>query len=101
MVTWILHKIILVISQRQANFCQFNGTHAIYLLVILMVNMLYLIKSKSLRLFDCLTYLNKLFSLNLKQGDLLNKCMAIFVTILAYLKGVASKHLNTLSENIA
>ena len=37
-VKWILCKIILVISQRQTHFSQFNGTHAIFLLVILMVN---------------------------------------------------------------
>ena len=30
-VNWILCKIILVISQRRANFRQFNGTHAIFL----------------------------------------------------------------------
>ena len=30
-VRWILCKIILVISQRQAHFHQFNGTHAIFL----------------------------------------------------------------------
>ena len=53
-----LYKIILVISQRQAHFRQFNGTHSIFLQVILMVTMLSLIKSKNLRLFDCLTYLN-------------------------------------------
>ena len=54
-VIWILYKIILVISQRQAHFCQFNGMHAIF-----MVNMLSLIKSKRSRLFNCLTYLNYL-----------------------------------------
>ena len=27
-VKWILSKVILVISQRQAHFRQFNGTHA-------------------------------------------------------------------------
>ena len=42
-VNWILCKIISVISQRQAHFRQFNGTHVIFLLVILMVNMLSLI----------------------------------------------------------
>ena len=50
-VKWILCKIILVIPQRQAHFRQFNGTHAIFLSVILMENMLSLIKSKRLRLF--------------------------------------------------
>ena len=39
-VKWISRKIILVISQRQAPFCLFNRAHAIFLLVILMVNML-------------------------------------------------------------
>ena len=37
---WILCKSILVISQRQAHFRQFNGTYAIFLEVIYMVNML-------------------------------------------------------------
>ena len=50
-------KTILVIPQRQAPFRQFYGTHAIFLSVILMVNMLSLIKSKRSRLFVCLTYL--------------------------------------------
>ena len=46
-VKWILCKIIfkLVISQREAHFRKFNGTHAIFLKVILIVNMLSLIKS--------------------------------------------------------
>ena len=57
-VKWILCKIILIISQRQAHFCQINRMQAIYLQVILMVNMLSLIKSKRTRLFDYLTYLN-------------------------------------------
>ena len=57
-VKWISCKIILVISQRQAPFCQFNRTSAIFLLIILMVNMLSRIKSKRSRLFVCLTYLN-------------------------------------------
>ena len=57
-VKWSLYKIILVISQRQAHFRQFNGMHAIFLQVILMLNMLSLIKSKRSRLFDCSTYLN-------------------------------------------
>ena len=57
-VKWISCKIILEISQKQTHFHQFNGTHAIFLKVILMVNMLSLIKSKRSRLFDCLTYLN-------------------------------------------
>ena len=57
-VKWILCKIILVISQRQAHFRKFNGMHVIFLQVILMVNMLSLTKSKRSRLFDCLTYLN-------------------------------------------
>ena len=57
-VKWILCKIILVISQRHAHFRQFNGTHAIFLEVILMVNMLSLIKSKRSHLFGCFTYLN-------------------------------------------
>ena len=52
-VKWILCKIILVISQRQAPFRQLNRTHAILLLVILMVNMLSRIKSKISRLFVC------------------------------------------------
>ena len=38
-------KIILVISQRQAPFRQFIRTHAIFLLVILMVKMFSRIKS--------------------------------------------------------
>ena len=80
-VKWNLYNIILVISQRQAHIRQFNGTHAIFLQIILMVDMLSLIKSKKSRLFDCLTYLDKLFSLYWNQGDLLNKYMAIFVTI--------------------
>ena len=42
---WTLCRIISVISQNQANFRQFNGTHATFLLVIFMVNMLSLIKS--------------------------------------------------------
>ena len=29
-VKWILCKVILVISQRQAHFRQFNGTHATF-----------------------------------------------------------------------
>ena len=41
----ILYKNILVISQRHSHFRQFNGTHAIFLQVILMVNMLSLFKS--------------------------------------------------------
>ena len=45
-VKWISCKVFLVIPQRQAHFSQFNGTHAIFLSVILMVNMLSLIKSK-------------------------------------------------------
>ena len=60
-VKWILYKNILVISQRQAHFRQFNGTHVIFLEVILMVNMLLLIKSNRSRLFDCLTYPKQLF----------------------------------------
>ena len=80
-VKWISGKIILEIPQRQAPFRQFNGIYAIFLSVILMVNMLSLIKSKRLRLFVCLTYINKLFMLYLIQGDLLNKYMAIFVII--------------------
>ena len=48
-------KIILVISLRQAPFRQFNRTHAIFLLVILMVDMLSRIKYKRFRLFVCLT----------------------------------------------
>ena len=55
---WILCKIILVIPQKQAHFRQFNRTHAIFLSVILMVNMLFLIKSKRSCLFVCLSYLN-------------------------------------------
>ena len=51
-IKWILYKIILVISQRKIHFRQFNGTHAIFLQVILIVNMLFLIKSKRWRLFD-------------------------------------------------
>ena len=39
-VKWILCKIILVISQRQAHFRQFNRTHAILLYLFSMVNML-------------------------------------------------------------
>ena len=39
-VKWISCKIILVISQSQAPFRQFNRTHAILLLGILMLNML-------------------------------------------------------------
>ena len=57
-VKWISCKIILVITQRQAHFCQFNRTHVIFLLVNLMVNVLSLIKSKRFRLFVCLTNLN-------------------------------------------
>ena len=57
-VKMILYKIILEISERQAHLRQFNGTHAIFLQVVLMVNMLSLIKSKRSRLFDCFTYLN-------------------------------------------
>ena len=57
-VKWISCKTILVISQRQAHFCQFNRTHAIFLLVILMVNMLSRIISELSGLFVCLTYLN-------------------------------------------
>ena len=56
LVKWILCKIILVISQRQAHFRQFSGVHAIFLYVILMVNMLSLIKSKRLRLFGYLVF---------------------------------------------
>ena len=37
-VKWILYKIILVVSQRRAHFREFYGTHAIFLQVILMVN---------------------------------------------------------------
>ena len=46
-------KIVLVISQRQAPFCQCSRTHAILLLDILMVNILSLIKSIRSRLFVC------------------------------------------------
>ena len=80
-VKWISCKINFEISQRQAPFRQFNRTHAIFLLVILMVNMLSRIKSKRYRLFVCLTYLKYLFSHYLNQGDLLNKSMTILVTI--------------------
>ena len=38
-VKWISCEIIIVIPKRQAPFHQFNRTHAIFLLVILMVNM--------------------------------------------------------------
>ena len=57
-VKWTLCAFILVISERQAHFRQFNGTHAIFSVSFLMVNMLSLIKSKRSRLFDCFTYLN-------------------------------------------
>ena len=57
-VKWILYKLFLAISQKQAHFGQFDGTDAIFLQVILMVNIFSLIKSKGSRLFDCLTYLN-------------------------------------------
>ena len=57
-VKWISGKIILDISQRQAPFCQFNRTHVIFLLVILMVNMLSRIKSKNLAYLCDKTYLN-------------------------------------------
>ena len=66
-VKWVSCKIILVISQRQAPFRQFNRPHAIFLLIILMVNILLIIlmvnmlsriKSIRARLFVCLTYLN-------------------------------------------
>ena len=57
-VKWISCKIILVISQRQASVRQINRTHAIFLLVILMVNMLSRINSKMSCFFVCLTYLN-------------------------------------------
>ena len=57
-VKWILFKIIKIIPQRQAHFRQFKGTHAIFLEVNFVLNMLYLIKSKRLCLFDRLTYLN-------------------------------------------
>ena len=56
-VKWIiLCKLILVISHGQAPFSEFNKTHAIFLLSILMVNMLSPIKSKISRLFGRLTY---------------------------------------------
>ena len=57
-IKWILRKINLVISQRQAPFRQLNRTHAIFLLSILMVNMLSRMKSKISHWFMCLTYLN-------------------------------------------
>ena len=58
-VKWISCKIILVKSQKRAAFSQFNRTHAIFLLVILMVNMLSRIKSLISCLLVCLTtYLN-------------------------------------------
>ena len=57
-VKWMSCKIILVISQRQAPFRQFDRTHAIFLLVILKVNISSRIKSKRSPLFVCLTYLN-------------------------------------------
>ena len=57
-VKWISCKNILVISQRQAPFRQCNNTHAIFLVVILMVNMLSRIKSKISTLFVYFTYLN-------------------------------------------
>ena len=69
-VKWISCKIILVIPQRQAPFCQFNRSHAIFLSVILMVNMLTYSKSKRSRLFVCVTYPNYLLSHYLNQGDL-------------------------------
>ena len=72
-VKWILCKLILVISQRQAHFCQFNRAHAIFLLVILMVNMFSRIKSKRSCSFVCLIYLNLLYSHYLNQRDVLNK----------------------------
>ena len=55
---WISCKIILVISQRQAPFRQFDRSNAIFLLFILLVNILSRIKSIRSRLFMCLTYLN-------------------------------------------
>ena len=54
-VKWISCKIILVIPQKQAPFRQFNGTHTIFLSVILLVNMSDGIKPKRSRLFDSLT----------------------------------------------
>ena len=51
-------KTFLVISQKQAPFRQFNRTHDIFLLVILIVNMFSHIKSLRYRVFVCLTYLN-------------------------------------------
>ena len=61
-VKFILCKIILVIPQRQTPFRQFNETHANFLSIILIVNMLSGIKSKRSRLFVCLTYPNYLLS---------------------------------------
>ena len=58
-VKWISCKIIIVISQRQAPFRQFIITHAIFLLVILMVNMLSRIKSKTISLV-CVLNISKL-----------------------------------------
>ena len=52
-VKWISCTIILVISQRQASYRQCNRTHVVFLLVICMVNMLSLFKSKRSRLFVC------------------------------------------------
>ena len=52
-VKWISCKIILVISQRQALFRQFNRAPSIFLLVILMINILSRIKSKRSHLFVC------------------------------------------------
>ena len=50
-VKWTSCQIILVVSQRQALFRQFNRAHPIFQLLILMVNMLSCIKSKISRLF--------------------------------------------------
>ena len=61
-VIWISCKIILVKPQRQAPFRQFNRKHAIFLLVILMVNMLSRKKSKRSLLFVSLIYQNYLLS---------------------------------------
>ena len=51
-------KIILLLSQRDAPFRQFNRRDGIFLSVILMVSMMSPIKSKIFCLFSCLTCLN-------------------------------------------
>ena len=88
-------KIILVILRKQVSFRHFYRTHAILLSVILMVNMLYLMKSKKITLVSLL----KISKLNIKSllelGRLIQQIDGSFGTVEAYIKRVYARHMTT------